>query len=90
MGIPKFFRWISERYPLINQDISQDSIIPEFDNLYLDFNGVIHRCTHPDDGAKALANQLTMQEMVLGMFQYVDQLFRVIKPKSCTTMAVSF
>lgn len=88
MGIPKFFRWISERYPLINQDISQDSIIPEFDNLYLDFNGVIHRCTHPDDGAKALANQLTMQEMVLGMFQYVDQLFRIIKPRKMLMIAV--
>mmetsp|Transcript_22035 Transcript_22035/g.86639 ORF Transcript_22035/g.86639 Transcript_22035/m.86639 type:complete len:1581 (+) Transcript_22035:131-4873(+) len=88
MGIPKFFRWISERYPLINQDVTQDSIIPEFDNLYLDFNGVIHRCTHPDDGAKALAHQLTMQEMVLGMFQYVDQLFRIIKPKKLLMIAV--
>ncbi|KAG8967784.1 hypothetical protein FRC03_009333 [Tulasnella sp. 419] len=48
MGIPKFFRWISERYPLTSQLI-QENKIPEFDNLYLDFNGIIHNCSHPND-----------------------------------------
>ncbi|KAI6000124.1 XRN 5'-3' exonuclease N-terminus-domain-containing protein [Pisolithus orientalis] len=45
MGIPKFFRYISERYPLTSQLI-QENKIPEFDNLYLDFNGIIHNCGH--------------------------------------------
>jgi len=34
MGVPKFFRWISERYPTISQLIAENSI-PEFDNLYV-------------------------------------------------------
>jgi 5'-3' exoribonuclease 1 len=45
-GIPKFFRWLSERYPLINQDVKTELDMPEVDNLYLDMNGIIHPCTH--------------------------------------------
>jgi 5'-3' exonuclease len=49
MGVPKFYRWISERYPKINQIVSDATLIPEFDNLYLDMNGILHGCTHPND-----------------------------------------
>ena len=41
MGVPKYFRWLSERYPLIMQ-LVEENRIPEFDNLYLDMNGIIH------------------------------------------------
>lgn len=34
MGVPKFFRWMSERYPAISQLIAENRI-PEFDNLYV-------------------------------------------------------
>jgi 5'-3' exonuclease len=34
MGVPKFFRWLSERYPAISQLIAENRI-PEFDNLYV-------------------------------------------------------
>ena len=54
MGVPKFYRWISERYPKINQIVSDSTLLPEFDNLYLDMNGILHMCTHPnDDGLSA-------------------------------------
>ncbi|CAN0121081.1 unnamed protein product [Ectocarpus fasciculatus] len=54
MGVPKFYRWISERYPKINQIVSDSTLLPEFDNLYLDMNGILHTCTHPnDDGLSA-------------------------------------
>lgn len=49
MGVPKFYRWLSERYPKINQIVSDSTLLPEFDNLYLDMNGILHTCTHPND-----------------------------------------
>ena len=33
-GVPKFFRWMSERYPAISQLIAENRI-PEFDCLYV-------------------------------------------------------
>jgi 5'-3' exonuclease len=67
MGVPAFFRWISEKYPKILIEVQEekpflrhgvpapiDATKPlpqgfEFDNLYIDMNGVIHPCSHPED-----------------------------------------
>ena len=35
MGVPKFYRYLSERYPLVNQAIDESTLLPEIDNLYL-------------------------------------------------------
>ena len=43
MGVPKFYRWLSERYPKINQIISDLMLMPEFDNLYLDMVRSVER-----------------------------------------------
>ncbi|KAJ2882968.1 exonuclease II Exo2, partial [Coemansia asiatica] len=78
MGIPKFFRWLSGRYPLVCERVTDDNI-PEFDNLYLDMNGIIHNCTHPKDGeAPAPA---TDEERFLAIFNYIDFLFNKIRPQ---------
>ena len=45
MGVPKFYRWLSERYPMLNHSCDAGSV-PIIDNLYLDMNGVIHNCSH--------------------------------------------
>jgi len=36
---PSPCRWLSERYPLVNQPIDDATLLPEVDNLYLDLNG---------------------------------------------------
>ncbi|KAH8831417.1 exonuclease II [Flagelloscypha sp. PMI_526] len=85
MGIPKFFRYISERYPLTSQLI-QENKIPEFDNLYLDFNSIIHACSHPNDEDAHF--RLSEEQIFTSIFTYVDHLFGKIKPKKLFFMAV--
>lgn len=87
MGIPKFFRWISERYPLTSQLITPNSI-PTFDNLYLDMNGIIHNCSHPPSTENDPHVRISEEQMVLAIFAYIDHLFTKIKPRKVFFMAV--
>ncbi|CAI4213767.1 unnamed protein product [Parascedosporium putredinis] len=86
MGVPKFFRWISERYPGISQLIAENRI-PEFDCLYLDMNGIIHNCTHKDAG-EDVSFRLSEEEMFIRIFNYIEHLFGKIKPKQLFYMAI--
>ncbi|KAJ3130112.1 hypothetical protein HK098_006171 [Nowakowskiella sp. JEL0407] len=86
MGIPKFFRWISERYPLCSHLI-RDSDIPEYDNFYLDMNGIIHACSHPNDDNNAHF-RITEEQIFINIFNYLTHLFSKIKPKKLFFMAV--
>lgn len=85
MGVPKFFRWLSERYPSISQLIAENRI-PEFDCLYLDMNGIIHNCTHKDSDDTQF--RLSEDEMFIRIFNYIEHLFGKIKPKQLFFMAV--
>ncbi|XP_075719095.1 5'-3' exoribonuclease 2 [Rhinoderma darwinii] len=102
MGVPAFFRWLSRKYPSIvvhcleekpkecnNIKIPVDTSKPnpnevEFDNLYLDMNGIIHPCTHPEDKA-APKNE---DEMMVAIFEYMDRLFNIIRPRRLLYMAI--
>lgn len=85
MGVPKFYRWISERYPCLSTVVKEYQI-PEFDNLYLDMNGIIHVCSHPNDDDPHF--RITEDKIFLDIFNYIDFLFRMIKPKNTFFMAV--
>eukprot|EP00884_Botryococcus_braunii_P018818 jgi/Botrbrau1/561/Bobra.0010s0030.1 len=83
MGIPKFYRWLSERFPCVNQPISEMNV-PIIDNLYLDMNGIVHNCTHGNDPAV----KLTEEQMVEKIFMYLDRLMSIVQPQKLLFMAI--
>ncbi|KAI7974680.1 hypothetical protein EIK77_003828 [Talaromyces pinophilus] len=85
MGVPKFFRWLSERYPSISQLIAENRI-PEFDNLYFDMNGIIHNCTHNDSDSPT--HRMSEDQMFIAIFNYIEHLYGKIKPKKLFFMAI--
>ncbi|XP_046562363.1 LOW QUALITY PROTEIN: 5'-3' exoribonuclease 1-like [Haliotis rubra] len=85
MGVPKFYRWMSERYPCLSETVKEFQI-PEFDNLYLDMNGIIHICSHPEDDNPHF--RITEEKIFSDIFHYIEFLFRIIKPRKVFYMAV--
>lgn len=56
----------------------------EVDNLYLDMNGIVHPCTHPE-GRPPAANE---QEMMLEIFQYTDRVVNMARPRKLLMIAI--
>ncbi|KAH9813633.1 XRN 5'-3' exonuclease N-terminus-domain-containing protein [Melampsora americana] len=80
-----FFRWMSERYPFVLKLVEQNRI-PQFDNLYLDMNGIIHNCSHPNEEDAHF--RITEEQIFLAIFAYLEHLFALVKPQKLFFMAV--
>ena len=81
MGVPSFFRWVSLRYP---RCVAPDDGTLECDNLYLDMNGIIHPCFHPESGPQPK----TEEEVFVLILKRVEALIAVAKPRRLVYLAV--
>ena len=73
------------RYPCLSE-VVKDYQIPEFDNLYLDMNGIIHNCSHPNDDDPHF--RITEEKIIADIFHYIEVLFRMIQPRKVFFMAI--
>jgi 5'-3' exoribonuclease 1 len=60
--------------------------IPEFDNLYLDMNGIIHNCSHPNDAEVTF--RITETQIFIAIFSYISHIFDTIKPTKLFFLAI--
>ena len=56
----------------------------EFDNLYLDMNGIVHPCSHPEDRPAPE----TEEEMMIAIFEYTDRIIKMVRPRKLVMLAV--
>jgi 5'-3' exoribonuclease 2 len=56
----------------------------EFDNLYLDMNGIVHPCSHPEDRPAPKDEE----EMMLAIFDYTNRVVNMVRPRKLLMIAV--
>lgn len=89
---PKIISPVVEDKPIEMEDgvtIPVDTTAPnpngeEFDNLYLDMNGIVHPCSHPEDKPAPKDEE----EMMLEIFKYTDRVVNMVRPRKLLMIAI--
>ncbi|KAI9839684.1 MAG: 5'-3' exoribonuclease 2 [Sclerophora amabilis] len=88
---PKIVSPVVEEQPreVEGQQIPVDTTAPnpngeEMDNLYLDMNGIVHPCSHPEDKPPP-ENE---EQMMLAVFEYTERVVNMARPRKLLMIAV--
>lgn len=89
---PKIISPVIEDQPIVLEDgsvVPVDATQPnpngeEFDNLYLDMNGIVHPCSHPEDKPAPKDEE----EMMIEIFKYTDRVVNMVRPRKLLMIAV--
>ncbi|KAL2018058.1 hypothetical protein VTK56DRAFT_1324 [Thermocarpiscus australiensis] len=89
---PKIISPVIEEQPVVLEDgttIPVDATRPnpngeEFDNLYLDMNGIVHPCSHPEDKPAPKDEE----EMMIEIFKYTERVVNMVRPRKVLMIAV--
>ncbi|EEB07192.1 5'-3' exoribonuclease Dhp1 [Schizosaccharomyces japonicus yFS275] len=65
-------------------DLAEPNPNGECDNLYLDMNGIVHPCSHPEDRPPPE----TEDEMMLAVFEYTDRILAMVRPRNLLMIAI--
>lgn len=88
MGIHYFYTWLTYRYPLIKRDFNSKST-PQIDYLYLDLNGIIHKCAKDNSALfKDLLCGKKTEEIYVAILNYTNFIISLIKPKKGIMIAI--
>ena len=90
MGIPKFFKWLSNRYPMITNNVNKEDNCVPIDNLYLDMNSIVHNCVHGNDPNRHehISSLKDFEELWASIMRAIDHLVHTIKPQKLIMLAL--
>ncbi|KAL7717295.1 5'-_3' exoribonuclease [Entamoeba marina] len=94
MGVPSFYMWVrsvcakyERRLPkkLFKEDLrNRNQCGEEFDNLFIDFNGIVHNCSHSD----TMPDPESQQEIIERIFVQLDRYVNYIRPRKMIYIAI--
>ena len=90
MGIPKFFKWLTRRYPMILQNMQKEEECPPSDNLYMDLNGIVHNAIHGNDAQRheRISKLQDFDEVWADIMRAIDEIVHTVKPRKLILLAI--
>lgn len=83
MGIPSFFKWLTDKYPSV---IQKGFLEPgQFDNLYIDMNGIVHTSCRLAEGNQY---DITEEEMFARINEALQHIVVLVQPTSTIFLAL--